>query len=395
MRKQQGPESASFEAVVVGARCAGAATALLLARAGRSVLLVDRGDYGADTLSTHALMRGGVLQLHRWGLLPRIVAAGTPPVRRTTFYRGSETLSVPIKPKFGVDALYAPRRTVLDRVLVDAATEAGAAVWHGVRLTGLSRAADGRVNGVELNDRAGHAYQVAATCIVGADGMRSTVADLVGAPIYRTGRFATASLYGYFQGLAADGYEWYYGPRTAAGAIPTNDGDTLVFATVPAPVWRETIAGDRHAAFLRVLRAAAPDLAPRVEAAGPRPLTGFAGQVGYYRQSWGPGWALVGDAGYFKDPCTAHGITDALRDAELLAAAILEASAASLATYQEQRDALSNDFFETTDQIASFEWSLATLGGLLERLAEEMSEEVKSMAYLVGWSPSGSGLKIR
>ena len=201
----------TVDVVVVGARCAGAATAMLLARAGRSVLLVDRGDYGSDILSTHALMRGGVLQLARWNLLGHIIEAGTPPVKATTFHLGEEKVRVPIKAKYGVDALYAPRRTVLDRVLVDAAEQSGAFVRFGTRLTALSRGSDGGVDGVVLQDRSGRAVPVTAKFVVGADGMRSTVAGLVGAPVYRSGGHATAVLYGYWPDLPVDGYNWHYG----------------------------------------------------------------------------------------------------------------------------------------------------------------------------------------
>jgi flavin-dependent dehydrogenase len=369
----------SVDVVVVGARCAGAATAMLLARAGRSVLLVDRGEYGADILSTHALMRGGVLQLARWNLLERIADAGTPPVKVTTFHVGHQTVRVPIKPKFGVEALYAPRRTVLDRVLVDGARESGAIVRFGTRLTALSYARDGRVNGVVLHDRAGSPVNVCAKYVVGADGMRSTVAGLVGAPVYRAARHATAVLYGYWPDLPVDGFNWYYAAGSAAGVIPTNDGETLVFAGVPAARWPEVTAGGRFDAFLRILQEAAPDLAETVRARTERPLTGFAGRAGYFRQSWGHGWALVGDAGYFKDPLTAHGITDAFRDAELLADAIADGSPMALADYQRCRDEWSSGLFEITDRIASFEWTLKTVGALLESLSREMAEDVKRM----------------
>ena len=120
------PEGADLDVVIVGARAAGAATALLLARAGLRVQVVDRSRYGADTLSTHALLRGAVVQLHRWGLLDRVVAAGTPPIRATSFDYGSGPITLRMKPSHGVDALYAPRRTVLDPILVDAARAAGA-----------------------------------------------------------------------------------------------------------------------------------------------------------------------------------------------------------------------------------------------------------------------------
>src|SRR6186713_2598925 len=160
---------AKYDVVVIGARCAGAATAMLLARAGHRVLVVDRGRYGTDTLSTHALMRGAVVQLHRWGVLPAVIAAGTTPVRQATFYYGDESTSVPIAPRDGIEALYAPRRYVLDRLLVDAAGAAGADVVFGVRLKELQRAGNGRVIGVVLEDETGHVHRVASSVVVGAD----------------------------------------------------------------------------------------------------------------------------------------------------------------------------------------------------------------------------------
>ena len=127
-----------YDVVVVGARVAGASTAMLLARAGLKVALLDRGDYGSDTLSTHALMRAGVLQLSRWGVLDEVVAAGTPPVDKTLFHYGDgDMVQVSIRSSRGVDALYAPRRFVIDRILVDAAAAAGVDVHHGVTVTEL------------------------------------------------------------------------------------------------------------------------------------------------------------------------------------------------------------------------------------------------------------------
>ena len=136
-----------WDVIVVGARVAGAATAMLLARAGLRVLCVDRSRYGGDTVSTHALMRGGVLQLQRWGVLDAVADAGTPPVRRTVFHYGAESAVVSIRPSAGVDALYAPRRTVIDALLVDAAQRAGATVEFGAAVAGLHRDRDGQVTG--------------------------------------------------------------------------------------------------------------------------------------------------------------------------------------------------------------------------------------------------------
>ena len=142
------PNGQHYDVIIAGARCAGAATAMLLARQGARVLLLDRSRYGTDTLSTHALMRGAVLQLHRWGLLPRVIAAGTPAVRSTTFHLPAAVPAVEIKPRDGVDALYAPRRVILDAILADAARSAGAELRFGTSVTGLRRDRTGRVTGI-------------------------------------------------------------------------------------------------------------------------------------------------------------------------------------------------------------------------------------------------------
>jgi menaquinone-9 beta-reductase len=369
--------ASSYDVVVVGARCAGAATAMLLARAGHRVLVVDRGRYGTDTLSTHALMRGAVVQLHRWNILPAVVASGTTPVRQATFFYGEESVPVPIAPRDGIDGLYAPRRHVLDRLLADAARAAGAEVAYGMRITGLQRSETGRVTGVVLEDESGNVHRMASRVVVGADGMRSTVARLVNAQTYREGQHASGTMYGHWSGLDVDGYGWYFVPGISAGAIPTNEGQVCVSVSVPGPAFTRLFAHQPNGAFLDLLSKAAPDLARQVARAGQSHLSGFAGQAGFFRRAHGPGWALVGDAGYFKDPLTAHGITDALRDAELLAAAIDEDSDSALADYQEQRDAASDDVFEATDAIASFNWNLTTVRPLHEALARAMSREVK------------------
>ena len=172
-----------FDVVVVGGRVAGASTALLLARSGARVVLVDRGTYGSDTLSTHGLMRAGVLQLTRWGLLPILVAAGTPAIRHTAFhYADGETVEVALRPTAGVEALYAPRRMLLDRILVDAAAAAGAEIRHETTVESLLCEGD-RVVGVRARDEQGRAQTIRAAFTVGADGVRSTIAARTGAPV--------------------------------------------------------------------------------------------------------------------------------------------------------------------------------------------------------------------
>ena len=366
-----------FDVVVVGARCAGAATAMLLARAGHRVLIVERGRYGTDTLSTHALMRGAVLQLHRWNVLPAVIAAGTPPVRQATFFYGDEPVSVPIAPRDGIDALYAPRRYLLDRLLVDAASTAGADVVYGFRVKGVPGSESGRVTGVELEDEDGHLHRITTRMVIGADGLQSTVARLVGAHSYRVGQHATATIYGHWSGLDVNGYGWYFIPGVSAAAIPTNSGQTCVSISLPAREFPRLFAHQKERAFRELLMQVAPRLAAQIDRADETPLRGFPGHFGFFRQAYGPGWALVGDAGYFKDPLTAHGITDALRDAELLARAIAAGSVDALAAYQDQRDAASVEVFEATDAIASFTWNLKSVRVLHEAFAKAMSREVK------------------
>src|SRR5215831_3036004 len=212
-----------YDAVIAGARCAGAATALLLARQGARVLLLDRSRYGTDTLSTHALMRGAVVQLHRWGLLPGVARAGTPPVRSATFHLADGVTIIPVKPKNGVGALYAPRRTVLDTMLADAARAAGAEVRFGVSVTGLRRGRAGRVTGI--TGRAGPArLEASADLVIGADGRRSAVARWAGARTAHVAPASGAAIYRYVRDGTTEGYHWYFRDGAAAGVIPTNDG---------------------------------------------------------------------------------------------------------------------------------------------------------------------------
>ncbi len=374
----------AYDAVVVGARAAGAATAMLLARAGRRVLVLDRSRYGADTLSTHALMRGGVLQLHRWGLLDRVVAAGTPPVRQAVFSYDHDRVTVPIRPSPGVDALYAPRRTVLDPILVNAAESAGALVRYGITVTELKRDR-GWVTGVIGRDEVGRRFEVDAPIVIGADGVRSVVAQQVGARVERTGTGATAVIYGYWSGLETDGFEWIFTPRASAGLIPTNAGETCVFVGGSA----QRVGSGRMRTLHEMLREAAPDVAARVAAASaPVGVRSFGGRPGFIRRSWGPGWALVGDAGYWKDPLSAHGLTDAFRDAELLARAVVGAGDGdptdALAAYQAERDRLAAPLFRVVDRIAAQQWTNSEIPGLMMDLSAAMTDEV---AALEGFEP--------
>lgn len=371
-----------YDVAIVGGRVAGAATAMLLARHGLDVIVVDQGAPDTDALSTHALMRGGVLQLSRWGLLDDVIAAATPPVRYTTFTYADQQIGITIKPSHGVDALYAPRRTVLDPILARAALDAGAEIRYHTKLVDLLRTGS-RVSGIRIT--AGqHTEDIVARVVIGADGIRSTVASLVRAGVEHQGTHATAVTYGYWSDLPVSGYEWIFRRNACSGAIPTNDGRTCVFVSShPDRIQRGDIA-----LIDRVVAEGDPDLSRRLRDGSPPAGTRtWGGRRGHVRRSHGPGWALVGDAGYFKDPISAHGLTDALRDAELLARAIIDADddhdlPDSLAAYQSTRDRLSLPLFETVDRISSNSWDDNEIAELLLQLSSAMSDEVETLAAL-------------
>ena len=389
-----GASAPDYDAIVVGARVAGAATAMLLARRGHRVLLVDRRRPGSDTLSTHALMRAGVLQLRRWGLLDRLIAAGTPPVRRTVMHYGESTETVEIKAKAGVDALYAPRRTVLDSILVDAAGEAGVEVRFGVSADELLRDASGRVNGIAGRDAEGGRFEARARFVVGADGVRSMVAREAGAPIMHQGAGSTAVVYGYYSGFTAPGgaeaYEFFYRPGVSAGLIPTNDGQVCVWVGTSGPRFMAELRSQPDMGFARMLEETAPEIADRLRSARLEGrLHGFPGLAGFVRQPYGPGWVLVGDASHFKDPISTHGITDALRDAEFLARAIAEAIAggpaaenAAFEGYRETRDRLSARLHAASEAVASYDWTMDNVRERLIEMAKAMSDEVEALVSL-------------
>lgn len=375
-----------YDVVIAGARCAGASLAMLLARAGVRVLLVDPVAYGRDALSTHALMRGAVLQLHRWGLLDAIRASGAPAIRTTTFHYGDETIEIPIKPSNGVDALYAPRRTVLDPVLVDAAREAGAEVCHGWAVVDLIRSASGRVRGARIAGPGRQVHDVGADLVIGADGIGSKIARLVDAGYEYVAQHATCSIYGYWPDTRTDGYHWYFEPGFAAGLIPTNDA-TLIFAGMPSARFAALRHEGTEALFRDVLARFPGSVGDLVRSDPAGGLRTFPGRPGFLRRSTGAGWALVGDAGYFRDPLTAHGITDALREAEIVARLILDEGDSGLQRYQSGRDSLVEPLLTVTDRIAAFDWSFEEL----QAQHVELNRQMKACAEFLGrMDPAGS-----
>jgi 2-polyprenyl-6-methoxyphenol hydroxylase-like FAD-dependent oxidoreductase len=369
---------------------------MLLARRGQRVLVLDRASEGSDTLSTHALLRPGVVQLRRWGLLDAVVASGAPPIRRTIVHYGDEAVPVSIKARNGVDAFYAPRRTALDSIIVRAAREAGADVRFGVTVTGLLRDIDGRVSGVEARDGSGASHRFNAPITIGADGVRSLVARGVEAPTYWQGTGGGAVVYAYFAGLDGDHYERLYRPGASGALIPTNGGLVNVSALVPSDRFAREIRHDVEGGFWRALGEAQPAVAARIaRAERTTRFRSFPGLASFHRQPWGPGWALVGDAGSFMDPIGAHGISTALRDAELLARAVLDvhtgavAEEQGLGSYQQRRDDLSRTLFEAIDHVSTHRWDLDALRERLMQMSAEMTREAEALVRLDESSAAG------
>ncbi len=370
----------SYDAIVVGARAAGAATAMLLARRGLSVLAIDRGEYGTDTRSTNLIAGAGVLQLSRWGLLDTIREAGTPVARRVVYHYGDERVNIDITPRGDVDGLYAPRRSLLDRTLVDAARDAGADVRHGVSMVSVTRSTSGRVNGVEL-DIDGIRRRVGARWVIGADGIRSRVALQVGAELYRQEASGAGNVYTYYEGLPDDTIVNYHRVGSAAGIIPTNRGGACVWAGTSRGWFERVTRADvpnEYAAQIERF----PELAEQLSRA--RRVDGFRvfpGTAGFLRQAWGDGWALVGDAAYFKDPVSAHGITDALISAELLANAVTDTetrgvdSGEAFDHYERLRDRLASSMMPPVAEVAAFTSQLPDVKRAFQAMNRAMREE--------------------
>lgn len=345
-----------YDAIVVGARCAGSPTAMLLARKGYRVLVVDRATFPSDTVSTHVVQPLGVAALARWGLIDRLAATGCPPIHTYAFDFGPVTISgAPGTEEAPV--AYCPRRTILDKLLVDAAAEAGAEIREGFTVEEVL-IENGRVVAIHGRSKSGGTVTERAAVVVGADGRHSLVAAAVRPERYNERPPLLAAYYTYWRGVPMDGrFETYIRPNRGFAAVPTHDDLTLIIVGWPYSEF-EANKKDVERNYLGVLELV-PEFAQRIRGATREAAIAGAAVPNFFRKPYGPGWALVGDAGYNKDPITAQGINDAFRDAERCAVALDQTFTGArsfdeaMGEYQRHRDEHVLPMYEFTCQLAT------------------------------------------
>ncbi|WP_150242310.1 NAD(P)/FAD-dependent oxidoreductase [Nocardiopsis quinghaiensis] len=350
-----------YDVIVVGARCAGSPTAMLLARKGHRVLVLDRASFPSDTVSTHYLHQTALLRLQDWGLLDPVVKSGAPAIRKMHFaFQGIE-LNGFAAPVDGIDAVYCPRRTVLDDILLNGAREAGCEVVENFSVTDLVFS-EGRVVGVRGREGKGQERELLAQVVVGADGFHSTVAKRAGAQTYDVRPAANFIYYSYYSGL-----DWGLHHKTGhnrrwIGTWPTNDGLTMLAVICNRSHLKE-FRQDAENQFLATFDDVVPEMGEELRAKGHReePFRPMRNPDNYYRTAHGPGWALVGDAGYHKDPFTGWGMADAFIHAEMLADRLHEGLSGkrpvdeALADYAAARDEESAPVYDFTCTLAELE----------------------------------------
>lgn len=349
----------SFDAIIVGARCAGAPTAMLLARKGYRVLLVDRATFPSDTLSTHVVQPQGVARLARWGLRDRLAASGCPPIDTYAFNFGPfEIAGSPGTAEAPV--AYCPRRIVLDKILVDGAVESGADLREGFIVDEVLTS-DGRVTGIRGHERSsGETLIATAPVVIGADGRNSVVARTTRPEVYDERPALQGGYYGYWSGVSVRGrFEIHIGDGCGAGLAETHDGLAMMVGGWPMAEY-EVNRHDHEKSYVGLLDRL-PALGERMRGARLQSKVFGGATPNFFRKPFGPGWALVGDAGYLKDPITAQGIADAFRDADLVSEAIHQWRSGArdyeeaMAEFQATRDAQSRPIFDFTCQLAALE----------------------------------------
>jgi flavin-dependent dehydrogenase len=363
-----------WDVVIVGARCAGAATALLLARQGRRVLMVDKSDFPSDTMSTLYIHQPGVARLDQWGILDEIVASGCPGIEAVTHQVNDVRLHGPTAAVGGVKVTYAPRRAILDRILIDAAVDAGVEFEPRCSLLDLITES-GNVVGAQLRTQAGKLIDVRAHLVVGADGMNSRLAQLAEAELVVQNPRLSCVYYTGWTGLSC-GFAMRERTGSWVATVPTHDGVTLVLTYFPQERFA-SIKSEPLEAHLDSIRSMDLALYEEVRAGDQAiNLIGTGSQLNFFRRAFGDGWVLVGDAGHHLDSITARGITNAFVQADALSA---ELSGADMADRQQIRSALSRfvarrDAELTEGYYSTLETAKLTVQPSRERLLSAISQ---------------------
>jgi flavin-dependent dehydrogenase len=383
-----------YDVIVIGARCAGSPAAMLLARKGYRVLLVDKATFPSDTLSTMLIHQPGVARLKRWGLLPQLIASGCPEITSWLFAVDEQAALTGFPPPFeDTSQSYAPRRLVLDQMLVEAARAAGAEVRENFLVQELLLDGD-RVKGIRGRTPGGSQVTEEARLVVGADGLHSLVARTVQAPTYNEIPIRTCAYYSYWSGLPCEQFEMYIRGQEHRfiGAVATNEALTCIFVSWPLDEFH-AVRNDIEGNFLKALDLI-PAFAERVRS-GKREerFLGTADLPNFFRKPYGPGWALVGDAGYHKDPIGGEGITDALRDAELVAEAIDAGLSGrqpledALAGYERLRNAAAMAIYNLVCQTTLLEPLPADQVYLMAALRDKQKEIDRFFGVIAGTVP--------
>jgi flavin-dependent dehydrogenase len=360
-----------WDVIVVGARCAGSPLARFLARAGKRVLLVDASPFPSDQpMSTHFIHPYGMAVLDELGLGDRVRALA-PPVAVMAQSVG------PVQVRFHMPAGGSClRRVDLDHLLLDGAREVGAEVKLGLRVTDVLKNGE-RVVGVVARDTEDRVHELRAPVVVGADGRSSTIGKLVGAEKY----FA-------YQGTR--GAYWAYWPRPLWYSDPPYDGATYLahynrHFRFSFPTNRDQLVigvGFPRDEAARYRAAPRSELEAQVHGDpffgrlidGVEPLGKIIGLINieyFFRRAAGAGWALVGDAGLHKDPTAGFGMTDALRDARALAAAIIDdGSDRALERYWRQRDVDSFELFNLARDMGELDYNNPLNQALFAKIAK-------------------------
>ena len=380
-----------YDAIIIGARCAGSSTALLLARKGYRVLLVDKATFPSDTMSTHYIHQPGVACLKRWGLLEKVKASNCPPIYGMMLDFGPVVLTGSPPPSPDVVEGYAPRRVVLDKILLDAAADAGAEVREGFVVQKIITNGD-LITGIRGHPQGGSPVTAQAQTVIGADGLYSLVARTVQAPTYNEKPVQNCFYYSYWSGLPTENMEFYLSDRRAIVVIPTNDELVCILVAWTPEEFSEYRA-DIEGNFYKTL-ALAPHFAEHVHT-GKREerYVGGAGVPNFFRKPYGPGWALVGDAGYHRDPATGQGITDAFWDAELLTEALDSGFSGqgsldeALAVYEQKRNEAVGPIYEFVCQLASLAAPPPEQVQLLTALGKNQEETNRFIGTIAGTVP--------